>query len=114
MDMSKQSEYAKIGVDTKYQSYIERWKMGIEDGMRGKTSTSRHIRKYLLIKYNYQCARCNWCEINPRTGKSPLEVEHIDGNFKNNSEDNLVLLCPNCHSLTPTFKSLNIGSGRPR
>lgn len=31
---------------------------------------------------------------------APLEIEHIDGNALNNKEDNLILLCPNCHSLT--------------
>jgi hypothetical protein len=30
----------------------------------------------------------------------------------NNKEENLILLCPNCHSLTSTFGSLNIGNGR--
>lgn len=42
----------------------------------------------------------------------PLEVEHIDGNFENNSEENLTLLCPNCYSLTPTYKGANKGNGR--
>jgi 5-methylcytosine-specific restriction endonuclease McrA len=32
-----------------------------------------------------------------------LEVHHIDGDRTNNSLDNLMLLCPNCHSYTPTF-----------
>lgn len=26
--------------------------------------------------------------------------------------NNLILLCPNCHSLTPTYKALNKGNGR--
>ena len=34
------------------------------------------------------------------------------GNFENNSETNLTLLCPNCHSLTPTYKGANKGNGR--
>jgi len=52
-------------------------------------------------------------EINPVTGKSPLEVNHLDGCFTNNQEDNLEVLCPNCHSLTPSYRSLNRGKGRP-
>ena len=35
------------------------------------------------------------------------EIHHIDGNHYNNEESNLQLLCPNCHSLTPTFGALN-------
>ena len=42
----------------------------------------------------------------------PLEVEHIDGNYLNNSEENLDLICPNCHSLTATYKGANKGKGR--
>ncbi|MFW5895280.1 MAG: HNH endonuclease [archaeon] len=40
-----------------------------------------------------------------------LEIEHIDGNAKNNREENLDLICPNCHSLTSTYKALNSGKG---
>ena len=36
----------------------------------------------------------------------------LDGNYLNNSEDNLDLICPNCHSLTPTYKGANLGNGR--
>ena len=63
-------------------------------------------------KYQNRCSLCGWGEINPTTKKTPLEIEHIDGNYKNNKEDNLLLLCPNCHSLTPTYKALNKGNGR--
>lgn len=46
------------------------------------------------------------------TNTIPLEVEHIDGNYQNNSEDNLTILYPNCHSLTATYKGANKGHGR--
>lgn len=39
----------------------------------------------------------------------PLEVHHIDGDYTNNNESNLQLLCPNCHSLTNTIKSRGKG-----
>jgi 5-methylcytosine-specific restriction endonuclease McrA len=35
-----------------------------------------------------------------------------DGNSENNLEENLRLLCPNCHSLSPNFRNLNKGYGR--
>lgn len=37
----------------------------------------------------------------------PLELDHIDGNHQNNALQNLRLLCPNCHALTPTFRDKN-------
>ena len=46
------------------------------------------------------------------TNKCPLQIHHIDGNYKNNSEENLELLCPNCHSLTHNYGTLNKGNGR--
>lgn len=66
----------------------------------------------MFEKYNNQCARCGWGEINPFTGTLPLEVEHIDGDATNNKEKNLTLLCPNCHSLTKTYRGANKGNGK--
>ena len=39
---------------------------------------------------------------------------YIDGHSENNSLPNLKLLCPNCHSLTPTYGFLNKGNGRKK
>jgi predicted transcriptional regulator len=70
------------------------------------------MKKYLIINYGNKCMECGWCEFNKTSGKVPIELEHIDGNSENNNLDNLKLLCPNCHSLTPTYKGLNKGNGR--
>ena len=95
-----------------YKMYIKDWKNCKIDGIRGDYQTSLHIKRYLMEKYNNKCARCGWGEKNIYTNKIPLEIEHIDGNYKNNSEENLILLCPNCHSLTSTYKGANRNHGR--
>ncbi len=72
------------------------------------------IRKYLLDQCNHKCPKCGWGEIHPVTDNVPLEINHIDGIHTNNSPENLEVLCPNCHSLTPNFRALNKGqSTRP-
>ena len=50
--------------------------------------------------------------MNLKTGLVPLVADHIDGNWRNNVENNLRLLCPNCDSLTPTYAGSNRGNGR--
>ena len=93
---------------------IELWLKGEISGSRGKTATAHWIRDYLLEQHNYKCSRCGWGEKNIHTGKIPLELEHIDGDFTNNSPENLTIVCPNCHALTETYKGANKKAGRPR
>jgi hypothetical protein len=88
----------------------ERWLNGLE--IPNGTKVPEFIRKYLLNKFNNKCQLCGWGEENPITHKIPLQIHHIDGDCTNNKEDNLQLLCPNCHSLTETFGSKNKGSKR--
>ena len=112
--IKKQNSYCnnRCQLDYEYKIYIEKWQKGIIKGMKGKYQVSNHIRHYLCDKYNNKCAICGWDKVNPFTGICPLEIEHIDGNYMNNSESNLILLCPNCHSLTSTYKGANKGNGR--
>lgn len=69
-------------------------------------------KEHLIKLHGNKCMRCGWNKINPYSNSCPIDLEHIDGDSSNNNPDNLLLLCPNCHSLTPTYKSLNIGKGR--
>ena len=111
---SSKSKYCNNVCQNNYQyiQYIDNWKEGKIDGLKGKYQISNHIRRYMYEKYNNNCAKCGWSERNPFTNVIPLEIEHIDGNYLNNRESNLTLLCPNCHSLTATYKGANQGNGR--
>jgi len=77
-----------------------------------KETEQRWVKKYLIYVHGEKCVKCGWKEVNPYSGNVPIEIEHKDGNSDNNSLENVELLCPNHHSLTPTYKGLNAGKGR--
>ena len=103
----------KCQQDYQYNEYIVKWKQGLENGVIG-LSTSAHIKKYMLIRHDHKCSECGWNKINPFTNKIPLELEHIDGDYTNNTESNLTILCPSCHSLTATYKGANKNGTRTK
>ena len=62
----------------------------------------RAIKKWLIQDRGHCCQTCEnteWLGV-PIT----LEMEHVDGDTQNNQDDNLKLLCPNCHSQTKTWR----------
>lgn len=85
-------------------------KMSIEEWKFGTRKAGRFVKRYLIERSGYRCSVCNNSVWNGQP--ITLEVEHIDGNPYNNNEDNLCLLCPNCHSQTSTYKGRNKGRGR--
>lgn len=95
-----------------HKSYINRWKVGEINGLQGLGIVSLHVKRYLREKHGDKCCLCGWSKVNPKTGKVPLVADHIDGNWRNNVESNLRLVCPNCDSLLPTYAALNRGNGR--
>lgn len=99
-------------IEYQHQSYIKKWMVGEESGLQGLGIVSGHIKRYLRRKFGDKCCLCGWSKINIKTGKVPLVADHIDGNWRNNIESNLRLICPNCDSLTLTYAGLNRGNGR--
>ncbi len=84
---------------------LQAWNKPYEDMSIGS------LRKRLLHESNYKCNICN--QGTEYNGKYlTLELDHIDGDNKNNTRENLRILCPNCHSQTPTFRARNIKSNK--
>jgi hypothetical protein len=76
----------------------------------GNNVSSYILKNYVISVQGYKCSECNIEEWNNKP--ITLQLEHKDGNSENNAEDNLCLLCPNCHSQTPTYGAKNKGNGR--
>jgi len=102
----------KCQIDYQYKQYVKQWLAGKIVGLQGHGVVSRYIKRYLREKYGNKCCLCGWAKVNVVTGQVPLVADHIDGNWRNNTENNLRLLCPNCDSLTSTYAGLNRGNGR--
>ena len=60
---------------------------------------------YKRVLSNYSCEHCGVSQWKGQ--RAYLEIDHIDGNKKNNALSNLRLLCVNCHSQTDTYKNKN-------
>jgi len=70
------------------------------------------LRERLLYEQDY---KCHDCYIDEWKGHFiSLELEHIDGNRDNNDRSNLKMICPNCHSITPTWRGRNKQSNKNR
>ncbi|WP_436775473.1 HNH endonuclease signature motif containing protein [Yinghuangia sp. YIM S09857] len=87
-------------------------KLGAADILRHDPGRDRRTKVHQLRRALAEIGRapkCVVCGIGAEWNGKPiiLEVDHINGDWRDNRPDNLRYLCPNCHSQTDTFCGRN-------
>ena len=96
-------------LDQNTEKFRETWKQKMKDkSWEDLGIDSKRIR--VILDQN---GCCHECGINEWRGQPlTLETEHIDGDHSNNTRENVIALCPNCHSITPTWRGRNVAKNR--
>ncbi|MFA5024598.1 MAG: HNH endonuclease signature motif containing protein [Patescibacteria group bacterium] len=101
---------------------------GWNKGLRGLGAARIPLEKILRLDSNFQshklkkrlfaaklkspqCEICGWAK-KSADGRLPLELDHINGNSRDNRLENLRILCPNCHSLQSTHRGRNMAKSK--
>ena len=82
-------------------------RMSIEELLAGKKRSRNHIKARLFDARLLQ-QRCQECNLDTWRGRPvSMHLDHINGIKNDNRLENLRMLCPNCHSQTPTYGGRN-------
>jgi hypothetical protein len=86
----------------------------LKDILKGRVPNFKtfHLKNRIIKELQWKLI-CNKCQLSQWNNKPiPLELEHINGNPKDHRKKNLILLCPNCHAQTPTYRGKNISKSK--
>ena len=90
-----------------------RWNKVASEIREKRSGEGFGVRSVKRVLIEDRGRKCEICGITEWLAK-PLVVimDHIDGNSGNWTFDNLRLICSNCDTTLPTYKSRNKGNGR--
>ena len=96
----------RLPITTKYEmeQFIEKTR-DIEEYTSNKVPMQSDKLKIRLINEGYLDPNCSICGMSRwLDGEIPLQLDHKNGDGEDNRLENLRLLCPNCHALTPEYR----------
>ncbi len=108
----------ELGLDTSHFKGSHDWARGTKSSfvrqraleeilVKDSVYTTSKLRLRLISEGIFE-HRCLSCGLDTWLGnKIPLEIDHINGDRRDNRLENLRLLCPNCHALTSTYRGKN-------
>jgi len=104
--------HIKLGLNSsknKIKTKIKTSEVLIENSKYSNSCLKQRILKEGILKN--QCSKCKldpiWCD-----DVLTLQLDHINGNNRDNRIENLRILCPNCHTQTKNYGSKNIKKRR--
>ena len=92
----------------------DRQKYSLEEVFCKNSPVTQKMLRGYVTRHNileYKCEKCK-CDGHWQDGIISLEIDHINGNNKDNRIQNIRYLCPNCHALTDTYRGKNIGRSK--
>lgn len=105
----------RLGLDTGHWTGA-RWNKGRTVGpkrpieeylVQGITLPSSSRFRKRLVREGLKDEKCEWCGLEEWMGEpAPLQLDHVNGDRRDNRLTNLRVLCANCHALTPTHSKI--------
>lgn len=97
---------SQCSADKRTEDRVSLWLEDWKNGCYKNGAVKPFVKTFLLRDNKYMCRICG--QPNEHNGLPlTLQLDHIDGDWKNNRPKNLRIVCPNCHTQTENYGSKN-------